>query len=69
MKFSLTEYLSPYRAAPSPIRTAREGGILRVELNSPDTGNAVTEAMLDDLLAILTLPDPDVRVVVLSGAA
>ncbi|WP_406495571.1 enoyl-CoA hydratase/isomerase family protein [Streptomyces sp. NBC_00846] len=68
MKFSLTEYLSPYRAAPSPIRTAREGGILRVELNSPDTGNAVTEAMLDDLLAILTLPDPDVRVVVLSGA-
>lgn len=40
-----------------------------MELNSPDTGNAVTEAMLDDLLAILTMPDPDVRVVVLSGAA
>ncbi|MEV6163493.1 enoyl-CoA hydratase/isomerase family protein [Streptomyces sp. NPDC052052] len=67
MKLSLPEYLSPYRR-PRTIRTVREGAVLRVELNCPDTGNAVTDAMLDDLLEVLAVPDPDVRVVVLSGA-
>ncbi|MEU2841550.1 enoyl-CoA hydratase/isomerase family protein [Streptomyces sp. NPDC007076] len=67
MKLSLAQYLSPQRR-PSTVRTEREGAVLRVELDSPDTGNAVTEAMLDDLLTVLAVPDPDVRVLVLSGA-
>ncbi|SCF92107.1 enoyl-CoA hydratase/isomerase family protein [Streptomyces sp. Ncost-T10-10d] len=67
MKLSLPDYLSPYRR-PGTVRTVREGPVLRVELNCPDTGNAVTEAMLDDLLTVLAVPDPDVRVLVLSGA-
>ncbi|MGW0964382.1 enoyl-CoA hydratase/isomerase family protein [Streptomyces gelaticus] len=67
MKLSLSQYLAPHRR-PSTVRTEREGAVLRVELDSPDTGNAVTEAMLDDLLAVLAVPDPDVRVLVLSGA-
>ncbi|MEE1753557.1 enoyl-CoA hydratase/isomerase family protein [Streptomyces sp. SP18CS02] len=46
----------------------REGHVLHLELHCPDTGNAVTEEMLDDLLAVLAVPDPDVRVLVLSGA-
>lgn len=68
MKLSLPQYLTPFRR-PSTIRTEREGAVLRVELDTPATGNAVTEAMLDDLLAVLAVPDPDVRVLVLSGAA
>lgn len=68
MKLSLSQYLSPNRR-PSTVRTEREGAVLRVELDSPATGNAVTEAMLDDLLRVLAVPDPDVRVLVLSGAA
>ncbi|MFJ4773689.1 enoyl-CoA hydratase/isomerase family protein [Streptomyces uncialis] len=50
------------------VRQLREGGVLRVELNSPGTGNAVTEAMLDELLDAFTEPHPDVRAIVLSGA-
>ncbi|MFF2007570.1 enoyl-CoA hydratase/isomerase family protein [Streptomyces sp. NPDC058195] len=53
---------------PSTLRVEREGAVLRLELNCPETGNAVTEAMLDDLLRALAVPDPDVRVLVLSGA-
>ncbi|PVC92680.1 enoyl-CoA hydratase [Streptomyces sp. CS090A] len=41
---------------------------LHVELYAPETGNAVTEAMLDELLEAVTAPGPEVRVVVLSGA-
>ncbi|MEL5956755.1 enoyl-CoA hydratase/isomerase family protein [Streptomyces sp. CLV115] len=67
MKLSLPQYLTPFRR-PSTLRAEREGAVLRVELDTPATGNAVTEAMLDDLLAVLAVPDPDVRVLVLSGA-
>ncbi|QIQ01990.1 enoyl-CoA hydratase/isomerase family protein [Streptomyces liangshanensis] len=52
------------------LRLLHEGAVLGVELNSPETGNAVSGLMLDELLAVLgTLADrPDVRVLVLSGA-
>ncbi|MFJ2648236.1 enoyl-CoA hydratase/isomerase family protein [Streptomyces sp. NPDC087420] len=52
------------------LRVLHEGPVLRVELNSPETGNAVSGPMLDELLAVLgALPDrPDVRVLILSGA-
>ncbi|MEU3571246.1 enoyl-CoA hydratase/isomerase family protein [Kitasatospora sp. NPDC036755] len=58
-------------AAPVPVRTVRaelRGAVLHVELDSPDTGNAVTSAMLDELLVLLAVPDPAVRVIVLSAA-
>ncbi|MFF9346993.1 enoyl-CoA hydratase/isomerase family protein [Streptomyces sp. NPDC014734] len=67
MKLSLADRLSA-RMRSRTVRTLREGPVLRVELNCPASGNAVTEAMLDDLLAVLAVPDPDVRVLVLSGA-
>ncbi|WP_335933911.1 enoyl-CoA hydratase/isomerase family protein [Streptomyces sp. PTD5-9] len=67
MRLSLTDRLSSYRRQRT-VRTVREGAVLYVELNCPAAGNAVNEAMLDDLLAVLTAPDPEVRVVVLSGA-
>ncbi|MFJ3220982.1 enoyl-CoA hydratase/isomerase family protein [Kitasatospora sp. NPDC086801] len=56
---------------PAPTRTVRaelRGPVLHVELDSPATGNAVTSAMLDELLVLLAVPDPAVRVIVLSGA-
>ncbi len=54
--------------APATVRRRREGAVLYVELHAPDTGNAVTEAMLDELLAVVAVPDPEVRVLVLSAA-
>ncbi|MEV8065458.1 enoyl-CoA hydratase/isomerase family protein [Streptomyces sp. NPDC014748] len=50
------------------VRTDRQGPVLSIELNTPEQGNAVTDTMLDELLAVLDAQDPDVRVVVLSGA-
>ncbi|MEU4096880.1 enoyl-CoA hydratase/isomerase family protein [Streptomyces sp. NPDC026673] len=50
------------------LRTLHRGPILHVELHEPGYGNAITEAMLDDLLAVLGTPDPSVRVIVLSGS-
>ncbi|MFE7317982.1 enoyl-CoA hydratase/isomerase family protein [Streptomyces sp. NPDC057555] len=46
-----------------------EGPVLRVRLNTPDTGNAVSGLMLDELLAVLGAldDDTDIRVLVLSG--
>ncbi|MFB6892293.1 enoyl-CoA hydratase/isomerase family protein [Kitasatospora sp. NPDC056327] len=57
-------------AAPAPraVRTERRGPVLYIELDSPATGNAVTTAVLDELIEALAEPDPDVRVVVLSAA-
>ncbi|MFJ8506489.1 enoyl-CoA hydratase/isomerase family protein [Streptomyces avermitilis] len=46
----------------------RQGAVLHIELNTPEQGNAVTDAMLDDLLAVLDGQEPEVRVVVLSSA-
>ncbi|WP_373558732.1 enoyl-CoA hydratase/isomerase family protein [Streptomyces sp. WZ.A104] len=77
MKLSLPDFLNSSSPAPRPstpdeppatVRTRREGAVLHVELHAPETGNAVTEAMLDELLDLYTAPDPEVRVVVLSGA-
>ena len=50
------------------LRTDRQGPVLSIELNVPDQGNAVTETMLDELLAVLDAQDGDTRVIVLSGA-
>ena len=52
------------------IVTATEGGVAMLTLNRPDRLNALTEAMLDQMLATLRAwaVDPDVRCVVLAGA-
>ncbi|MEU3985254.1 enoyl-CoA hydratase/isomerase family protein [Streptomyces sp. NPDC026672] len=50
------------------LRVQRAGAVLSVELNLPDQGNAVTDTMLDELQAVLDDQDPEVRVLVLSGA-
>ncbi|AXK35062.1 enoyl-CoA hydratase/isomerase family protein [Streptomyces armeniacus] len=52
------------------LQIERQGPVLQLRLNSPETGNAVTARMLDELLAVLEPlnDDPGVRVVVLSGA-
>lgn len=52
------------------LRVSRDGALLRVELNSPENGNAVSTLILDELLVVLGgLTDlPEVRVLVLSGA-
>ncbi|MFG2512298.1 enoyl-CoA hydratase/isomerase family protein [Streptomyces sp. NPDC048584] len=50
------------------LRTYRQGPLLTVELNVPEEGNAVTDAMLDDLLTVLDDHDPAVRVLVLAAA-
>ncbi|MFH8570558.1 enoyl-CoA hydratase/isomerase family protein [Streptomyces sp. NPDC017993] len=52
------------------LRVIPEGPVLKVELSSPETGNAVSGLVLDELLAVLgTLQDETgVRVLILSGA-
>ncbi|MFD9905298.1 enoyl-CoA hydratase/isomerase family protein [Streptomyces sp. NPDC059063] len=50
------------------LRTYRQGAVLTIELNAPEQGNAVTDAMLDDLLTVLGDQDPAVRVVVVTAA-
>ncbi|MEU3554748.1 enoyl-CoA hydratase/isomerase family protein [Streptomyces fragilis] len=50
------------------LRVRRDTDVLHVELNLPERGNAVCEAMLDDLLEVFRRQEPSVRVVVLSGA-
>ncbi|MFE0546010.1 enoyl-CoA hydratase/isomerase family protein [Streptomyces sp. NPDC058891] len=56
------------RQIPNTLRIDRQGPVLSIELNTSDQGNVVTEVMLDELLAVLDEHDPDVRVIVLSGA-
>ncbi|MFJ6752650.1 MULTISPECIES: enoyl-CoA hydratase/isomerase family protein [unclassified Streptomyces] len=48
----------------------REGPVLKVRLNSPESGNALSGALLDELLTVLrSLHDePEIRVLILSGA-
>ncbi|MFB0614869.1 enoyl-CoA hydratase/isomerase family protein [Streptomyces sp. AGS-58] len=63
----------PFMAPPAEpvrqtLRTRREGAVLTVELNTPAEGNTVTDALLDDLLAVLQDQDPAVRVLVLAGS-
>ncbi|UKY54302.1 enoyl-CoA hydratase/isomerase family protein [Streptomyces inhibens] len=47
-----------------------EGPVLKVQLNSPETGNAISGLILDELLAVLGALDDEsgARVLVLSGA-
>ncbi|MFJ9619041.1 enoyl-CoA hydratase/isomerase family protein [Streptomyces noursei] len=47
-----------------------EGPVLMVQLNSPETGNALSEMVLDELLTVLGVvsQQPGIRVVILSGA-
>lgn len=62
-----TEYSpSPYKW----LHARHERGVLRVQLASSTTGNALAAGMLDELLLLLREVEerPDVRVVVLSGA-
>ncbi|GHE03143.1 enoyl-CoA hydratase/isomerase family protein [Streptomyces alanosinicus] len=58
----------PTGAVPRTLRTHREGPVLTIELHTPEAGNTVTDALLDDLLAVLQDQDPAVRVVVLAGS-
>ncbi|MFI1337202.1 enoyl-CoA hydratase/isomerase family protein [Streptomyces sp. NPDC020845] len=46
-----------------------DGPVVQVRFNTPENGNAITDRVLDDLLAVLgAVHDrPDIRVVVLSG--
>ncbi|MGY5129819.1 enoyl-CoA hydratase/isomerase family protein [Streptomyces nigrescens] len=48
----------------------QEGPVLTVQLNCPETGNAISGGMLDELLAVLGALDDDsgIRVLVFSGA-
>ncbi|MEV8393074.1 MULTISPECIES: enoyl-CoA hydratase/isomerase family protein [unclassified Streptomyces] len=52
------------------LRVIQEGPVLTVELNSPETGNAVSGTLLDELLSVLSAlqDDPGIRVLILSGA-
>ncbi|GGX90428.1 enoyl-CoA hydratase/isomerase family protein [Streptomyces minutiscleroticus] len=50
------------------LRAEQRGPVLHIELNLPDQGNVVGEAMLHDLQTVLDDQDPAVRVLVLSGA-
>ncbi|MDT0306539.1 enoyl-CoA hydratase/isomerase family protein [Streptomyces sp. DSM 44917] len=55
---------------PKTLLVSREEHVAHVRFNTPDSGNLVTEAVLDELIAVLTAvrDDPAVRVVTLSGA-
>ncbi|WNI19018.1 enoyl-CoA hydratase/isomerase family protein [Actinacidiphila sp. ITFR-21] len=67
MTTDITEFPQvPYKE----LRVTRSGPVLRAELNSPGTGNALTGTTLDELLALLDglRESPEVRVLVLSGA-
>ncbi|MDH2411929.1 enoyl-CoA hydratase/isomerase family protein [Streptomyces chitinivorans] len=52
------------------LQVSQDGPVLRVRLDSPETGNTLTAATLDELLAVLgAVGDrPEIRVLVLSGA-
>lgn len=56
---------SPYKL----LRVHQDDKVLRIELDSPETGNALNDAMLDELLDVLQSAGlADCRAVVLSGA-
>jgi methylglutaconyl-CoA hydratase len=52
------------------LAVTQDGAVLRVCFNTPESGNAVTQDVLRDLLTVLTAArdDADIRVLVLSGA-
>jgi methylglutaconyl-CoA hydratase len=54
----------------SALALRRESHALHVTLDRPETGNLVTEAVLDELLAVLASvrDDPGIRMLTLSGA-
>jgi enoyl-CoA hydratase/carnithine racemase len=49
------------------LRVRRDADVLHITLDLPEQGNAVCEAMLDDLLEVLEGQEPSVRAVVLSA--
>ncbi|MGK5530822.1 enoyl-CoA hydratase/isomerase family protein [Streptomyces sp. URMC 129] len=56
--------------AKSALDVRHEKHVLRVRLNTPENGNVVDEALLDELLAVFSAvrDDPSIRVLTLSGA-
>lgn len=52
------------------LQAERQGPVLHLQLSRPETGNAITAGMLDELLAVLgpLNDDPGIRVLILSGA-
>ncbi|WP_371793468.1 enoyl-CoA hydratase/isomerase family protein [Streptomyces sp. NBC_01471] len=52
------------------LRVTHESAVLKVELSTPETGNAISGQVLDELLSVLDAvhDDPGIRVLVLSGA-
>ncbi|MGW1047301.1 enoyl-CoA hydratase/isomerase family protein [Streptomyces sp. NPDC002547] len=50
------------------LKADQHGPTLSIELNTPAQGNVITETLLDELLTVLEVQDPAVRVIVLSGA-
>ncbi|MFF1421260.1 enoyl-CoA hydratase/isomerase family protein [Streptomyces sp. NPDC058280] len=51
------------------LRVIQEGAVLKVQLSSPETGNAISGLLLDELLSVLdALDEAGVRVLILSGA-
>ncbi|MET8174119.1 enoyl-CoA hydratase/isomerase family protein [Streptomyces clavifer] len=68
MKLSMPGFLQSQGPSAGPVSSLREGPVLRVQLNDPESGNVVSGAMLDALLDVLAVPDPEVRVLVLSAA-
>ncbi|MFF5408311.1 enoyl-CoA hydratase/isomerase family protein [Streptomyces misionensis] len=50
------------------LKIGQQGSLLSIELNTPEQGNVVSDALLDDLLLVLERQSPAIRVIVLSGA-
>ncbi|MGP4048193.1 enoyl-CoA hydratase/isomerase family protein [Streptomyces sp. 2A115] len=65
---ALTPSVTRTGTALKTVRVDRQGPVLSIELNSPDQGNTVSDAVLDDLLTVLDDQDPLIQVIVLSGA-
>jgi len=63
--------MSSRTAASSPLQGRREGGIEIVTLNRPAQRNAMSAALVDELIAVISAieNDPDVGALVLVGAA
>lgn len=59
-----------YALADRPLLVTQEGGYLRLQLNQPARGNALSEEVVDELLEIITAlhPGGPVHSVVLSGS-
>ena len=61
---------APHSPAQDPVLYEREGAVAILTLNRPETLNALTHALMADLLSAIrrAAGDPDVRALVLTGA-